>query len=277
MSDNNKQGESRKLKTEAQLGRRKKRKGMCLADRPCLEPNAAGIDIGAREIFVAVPPDREECPVRVFNTFTEDLHAMAGWLKACGVTTVAMESTGVYWIPLYDILEAHGIRPCLTNARHMKNVPGRRTDWHECQWLQYLHSVGLLRAAFRPETEVCAVRSIIRHRGDLIQMAVQHVQHMQKALTQMNLQISTRDQRHDRGDRASDCRCDFRRRARSGGIGEIARPTHQGQRGNNPEVAGGQLATGAVVRPSTVAPTLQNLSTGNRWVRSGNREAVKRV
>jgi len=189
MSDNNKQGESRKLKTEAQLGRRKKRKGMCLADRPCLEPNAAGIDIGAREIFVAVPPDREECPVRVFNTFTEDLHAMAGWLKACGVTTVAMESTGVYWIPLYDILEAHGIRPCLTNARHMKNVPGRRTDWHECQWLQYLHSVGLLRAAFRPETEVCAVRSIIRHRGDLIQMAVQHVQHMQKALTQMNLQI----------------------------------------------------------------------------------------
>ena len=100
-----------------------------------------------------------------------------------------MESTGVYWIPLYDVLEAHGVKPCLTNARHMKNVPGRRTDWHECQWLQYLHSVGLLRAAFRPEAEVCAVRAVIRHRGELVQMAVQHVQHMQKALTQMNLQI----------------------------------------------------------------------------------------
>jgi transposase len=189
MSDIKKQGKTGQPKTQAQLGRRKKQKGMCLADRPCLEPNAAGIDIGAREIFVAVPPDRAERPVRVFDTFTEDLQAMARWLKACGITTVAMESTGVYWIPLYDILEAHGIRPCLTNARHMKNVPGRRTDWHECQWLQYLHAVGLLRAAFRPAAEVCAVRAVIRHRGELVQMAVQHVQHMQKALTQMNLQI----------------------------------------------------------------------------------------
>ena len=189
MSHNKKQGKTRPPSSHAQLGRRKKQKGMCLADRPCLEPNAAGIDIGAREIFVAVPPDRDEFPVRVFDTFTEDLQAMARWLKACGITTVAMESTGVYWIPLYDILEAHGIRPCLTNARHMKNVPGRRTDWHECQWLQYLHAVGLLRAAFRPEAEVCAVRAVIRHRGELVQMAVQHVQHMQKALTQMNLQI----------------------------------------------------------------------------------------
>ena len=189
MSDNNKQGKAPKPKSKGEFRRRKKRKGMCSADRPCLEPNAAGIDIGAREIFVAVPPDRDENPVRVFPTFTEDLQAMAQWLKACGVTTVAMESTGVYWIPLYDILEAHGIKPCLTNARHMKNVPGRRTDWHECQWLQYLHSVGLLRAAFRPEAQVCAVRAIIRHRGELVQMAAQHVQHMQKSLTQMNLQI----------------------------------------------------------------------------------------
>jgi transposase len=189
MSDNKKQEKARQPKTKASFGRRKKRKGMSEADRPCLEPNAGGIDIGAREIFVAVPPERDECSVRVFDTFTEDLHTMARWLNACGVTTVAMESTGVYWIPLYDILEAHGIRPCLTNARHMKNVPGRRTDWHECQWLQYLHSVGLLRAAFRPEAAICAVRAIIRHRGELVQMAVQHVQHMQKALTQMNLQI----------------------------------------------------------------------------------------
>jgi transposase len=166
-----------------------KRKGMCLEDRPILEPNAAGIDIGAREIFVAVTPDRAEDPVQVFSTFTEDLERMAQWLVSCGVSTVAMESTGVYWIPLYDVLEKHGIRSCLVDARGMKNVPGRRTDWHECQWLQFLHSVGLLRAAFRPDGEVCAVRSLMRHRNDLVQMTNQHIQHIHKALTQMNVQI----------------------------------------------------------------------------------------
>jgi len=177
-------------KPQAGKGKRgSKRKGMCLDDRPILEPNAAGIDIGAREIFVAVPSDRDENPVRVFSTFTEDLQEMARWLVSCGITTVAMESTGVYWIPLYDVLEQHGVRPCLVNARNMKNVPGRRTDWHECQWLQFLHSVGLLRSAFRPEAEVCAVRSLTRHRDDLVQMASQHIQHMHKALTQMNVQI----------------------------------------------------------------------------------------
>lgn len=169
--------------------RSKKRKGMCQDDRPILESNAAGIDVGAREMFVAVPPDRDAHPVRVFDTFTEDLQRLADWLVACGITTVAMESTGVYWISLYDILEARGLKPCLVNARHMKNVPGRRTDWHECQWLQYLHSVGLLRSAFRPEADVCAVRVLIRHRDELVQMASQQVQHMHKALTQMNLQI----------------------------------------------------------------------------------------
>src|SRR6202163_2775541 len=162
---------------------------MCQQDRPIMESNAAGIDVGAREMFVAVPPDRDQHPVRVFDTFTEDLQQLAEWLVECGIKKGAMESTGVYWIPLYDILEEYGLKPCLVNARHMKNVPGRRTDWHECQWLQYLHSVGLLRAAFRPEGDVCAVRAIMRHRNDLVQMAVQHVQHMQKALTQMNLQI----------------------------------------------------------------------------------------
>jgi transposase len=166
-----------------------KRKGMCLEDRPILEPNAAGIDIGAREIFVAVPPDRDEHPVRVFSTFTEDLEKMAQWLASCGITTVAMESTGVYWIPLYDVVEKHGVKACLVDARGMKNVPGRRTDWHECQWLQFLHSVGLLRAAFRPEGDVCAVRSMMRHRTELVEMTSQHIQHMHKALTQMNVQI----------------------------------------------------------------------------------------
>jgi len=169
--------------------RQRRRKGMCLADRPVLEQDAAGVDVGAREMFVAVPPDRDTQPVRVFDTFTEDLQRLADWLFACGIRTVAMESTGVYWIPLYDILEQRGLKPCLVNARHMKNVPGRRTDWHECQWIQYLHSVGLLRAAFRPEAIVCAVRVLMRHRDELVQIASQHVQHIHKALTQMNLQI----------------------------------------------------------------------------------------
>jgi len=169
--------------------RRRRNKGMCLEDRPVLEPNAAGIDVGAREMFVAVPPGRDKNPVRVFATFTEDLDRLADWLLQCGVTTVALESTGVYWISLYEILEQRGIRPCLVNARHMKNVPGRRTDWHECQWLQFLHSVGLLRASFRPEENICAVRTVLRHRAELVMAASQHVQHMHKALTQMNLQI----------------------------------------------------------------------------------------
>src|ERR1700724_4188070 len=100
-----------------------------------------------------------------------------------------MESTGVYWIPLYDVVEKHGVKPCLVDAHGMKNVPGRRTDWHECQWIQFLHPVGLLRTAFRPDGEVCAVRSLMRHRNGLVEMASQHVQHMQKALTQMNVQF----------------------------------------------------------------------------------------
>jgi hypothetical protein len=169
--------------------RGRKRKGMCLEDRPILGGNAAGIDIGAREIYVAVPPDRDAHPVRVFSTFTEDLEEMAQWLVSCGVATVAMESTGVFWIPPYDVLERHGVKPCLVDARGMKNVPGRRTDWHECQWLQFRHSVGLLRAAFRPDRDVCAVRSLMRHRSNLVEMTSQHIQHMHKALTPMNVRI----------------------------------------------------------------------------------------
>jgi len=158
-------------------------------DNPVFQPNAAGIDIGAREIYVAVPADRDDDFVRKCATFTGDLHQMAEWLVRCGITTVAMESTGVYWIPVYDVVEQHGIQPCLVNPRNMKNVPGKRTDFHECQWIQHLHSLGLLHSAFRPDGEVCAVRSLMRHRNDLVEMASQHVQHMQKALTQMNVQF----------------------------------------------------------------------------------------
>src|SRR5436190_8546583 len=162
---------------------------MTFEERPILEANACGIDVGARQMYVAVPPDRDDEPVRVFDAFTEDLERLADWLVSCEVTTVAMESTGVYWIPVYEILERRGLKPQLVDARHMKNVPGRRTDWQECQWLQYLHSVGLLRSAFRPGDAVCSIRALMRHRTDLTAMAAQHIQHMQKALTQMNIQI----------------------------------------------------------------------------------------
>ena len=119
---------------------------------PYLNPNAAGVDIGATEIYIAVPADRDGQPVRHFSTFTEDLHAAAAWLKACNIETVAMESTGVYWIPLFQILEAQGFTVFLVNAHHVKNVPGRKSDVSDCQWLQYLHSVGLLRGLFSTQT-----------------------------------------------------------------------------------------------------------------------------
>ena len=154
-----------------------------------LEPDAAGIDIAATEVYVAVPTDRDPEPIRCFSTFTDDLHRLADWLRACNVQSVAMESTGVFWIPLFQILEDRGFRVCLVNARHVKNVPGRKTDVSDCQWLQYLHSVGLLRASHRPAQTICAVRSIWRHRESLVQMAAAHIQHMQKALDQMNLQL----------------------------------------------------------------------------------------
>jgi transposase len=156
---------------------------------PLLNPDAAGIDIGATEIYVAVPADRDAEPVRMFATFTQDLNELADWLQQCRVRTVAMESTGVYWIPLMQILEIRGLEVYLVNAKHVKNVPGRRTDVSDCQWLQYLHSVGLLRASFRPAQDICAVRSLLRHRASLVDMAICHVQHMQKALDQMNLQL----------------------------------------------------------------------------------------
>jgi transposase len=156
---------------------------------PVLHPHAAGIDVGAREIYVAGPPGSDPRPVRAFATFTDDLHALRDWLKACGVTTVAMESTGVYWIPLFQILEAAGIEVCLVNARHCKNLPGRKTDVQDCQWLQYLHRVGLLRGSFRPPETVCAVRSLLRHRDGLVRAAATCVHRLHKTLTQMNVQL----------------------------------------------------------------------------------------
>jgi Transposase len=153
------------------------------------KPDAAGADIGATEIYIAVPPERVENNVRCFGTFTADLRALVQWLKDCAVTSVAMESTGVYWIPLYELLEQEGFEVYLVNARHVKNVPGRKSDVQDCQWLQYLHSVGLLRASYRPVQEICAMRTISRYRDNLSRFGVQHLKHMQAALDQMNVRL----------------------------------------------------------------------------------------
>lgn len=171
------------------MAKAKKAKRKLERNLPVMRPNAGGIDIGATEIFVAVPADRDTETVRSFPTFTQDLHTLADWLQQCRVDTVAMESTSVYWIPLFQILEARGIEVHLVNAQHVHHVPGRKSDVLDCQWLQYLHSVGLLRASFRPEQAICEIRSLMRHRENLVQMACVHVQHMQKSLDQMNLQI----------------------------------------------------------------------------------------
>lgn len=153
------------------------------------EPNAAGIDLGAEEIWVAVAAEGDQNSVRRFEAFTQDLKAIVQWLVDCGVQSVAMEATGVYWIPLYQLLEDAGLKVCLVNARHVKNVPGRKSDVRDCQWLQYLHSVGLLLGSFRPAQTICATRSIYRYRQNLLSLAAQHVQHMQAALEQMNIKL----------------------------------------------------------------------------------------
>src|SRR6266567_3801167 len=157
---------------------------------PILHPHAAGIDVGAEEHWVCVPADRDAQPVQKFSAFTCDLHRLADWLTACRVTTVAMESTGVYWIPLFQILEARGFEVALVNARHVKNVPGRpKTDRFDCRWLQKLHSYGLLAPSFRPPEDICQLRSLLRHRENVIRMTVKHIQHMHKSLDQMNLHL----------------------------------------------------------------------------------------
>jgi transposase len=160
-----------------------------LRERPVVCPDAAGIDLGATVHFVAVAPERDAQPVRNFGTDTASLQALADWLIACRITTVAMEATGVYWVPLFQVLEDRGLQVCLVNARHVKNVPGRKTDVLDCQWLQYLHAVGLLNASFRPPAAVCAVRSLVRHRESLVRTGCEHLLRVQKALDQMNVQL----------------------------------------------------------------------------------------
>jgi len=157
-----------------------------------IHSNAAGIDIGADTHFVAVPPGRdpEGKDVRSFPTFTADLYALANWLKGCGIDKVAMESTGVYWIPLFEVLESQGFEVLLVNPKHFKNVPGRKTDVLDCQWLQQLHTFGLLQGSFRPDAQICELRAYLRQRATLISDAARYIQHMQKAMEQMNIKLT---------------------------------------------------------------------------------------
>lgn len=154
-----------------------------------INPHAAGIDIGATHHVVAVAPDHDPTPVRTFCTFSGDLHTLADWLQAVGITSVAMESTGVYWIPVFEILEGRGFEVVLVNPRDVKQVPGRKTDVNDAQWLQQLHQYGLLRGSFRPREAIAQLRAYLRLRERLIEYAAAHIQHMQKALMQMNLQL----------------------------------------------------------------------------------------
>jgi transposase len=177
-------------KNPKKVNKKSRKTKKSLADRKLemINPNAAGIDVASEEMWVCVPADRAEDNVRKFGAFTCDLYEIADWLKDCGVTSVAMESTGIYWIPLYQVLEEREFEVCLVNARQMKNVSGRpKTDRLDCTWIQRLHSYGLLMPSFRPDDEICQLRSLLRHRDALIRSAAREIQHMQKALHQMNL------------------------------------------------------------------------------------------
>jgi transposase len=165
----------------------KSRQNRSLLER--INPDTAGIDLGSAAHFVAVPTDRDPNPVQSFQTFTSDLHRLADWLAACGIRSVVMEATGVYWIPVFEILEARGFHVMLVNAQHVKNVPGRKSDVRDCEWLRDLHSVGLLRGSFRPADSIVALRGYMRHRDTLVKSMSTVVQRMQKALTQMNVQL----------------------------------------------------------------------------------------
>jgi transposase len=177
-------------------GNRKQRKDLqrrLLSDQPGLDvvhANAAGIDIGNESHFVAVPPAKDAEPVREFGSWTADLERMAAWLKSCGIETVAMQSTGVYWFAVYDVLEKHGLKIFLVNARHTRNLPGRKSDVQESQWLMKLHTYGLLRNSFRPPEEIRPIRAVWRLRDRHVHDAARSVQHMQKALTSMNVHLA---------------------------------------------------------------------------------------
>lgn len=177
------------MQKKIKKSKNQKKKVSVEQDWPLMNANAAGVDLGSREHWVAVPSGRDPQPVRGFGTFTSDLEALADWLKECCITSVAMEATGVYWIPLFQLLERRGFAVLLVNARQIKNVSGRKSDVLDCQWIQRLHAYGLLGGSFRPADAYCVVRSYLRYRDELVAARSTQTQHMQKALQQMNLQL----------------------------------------------------------------------------------------
>jgi transposase len=178
------------MKSKTSKSQKRKQKITIEQGWETVNPHAAGIDIGAKEHFACVPPGSAPNRVRSFGTFTADLEALADWMQECGVTTVAMEATGVYWIPVFQILERRGLQVLLANARQTKNVAGRKTDVQDCQWIQRLHTYGLLQGSFRPADAYCVVRTYLRYRDELVSARSTQCQHMQKALQQMNLQLT---------------------------------------------------------------------------------------
>ena len=177
------------MKNKRDIARKKKQKVTLNPDWEPLNPDAAGIDIGSREHWACVPPERQAQNVRKFGTFTADLDALADWFCQCGVKTVALEATGVYWIPVFQILERRGLEVVLVNPRQTKNVAGRKSDVQDCQWIQRLHTYGLLASSFRPRDPYCVLRTCLRYRDELVSARATQCQHMQKALQAMNVQL----------------------------------------------------------------------------------------
>ena len=189
---------------------------------PIVHRHAAGIDIGATFHVVAVPADADEEPVRKFNSFTGNLHELAEWLQRVGITTVAMESTGIYWIPVYEILESRGLEVVLVKARDAKTVPGRKTDVNDAKWIQRLHEHGLLRASFRPHESIVALRTYLRHRERMVEFSASHIEHMRKSADADEPSAASCRQRYHRNDRNEDHPGDCGRDTEPGDSGQVS-------------------------------------------------------
>lgn len=238
---------------------------------PIIHPFAAGIDLGSRFHVAAVSPELCDEPVQTFQAFTSDLERMASWLVATGTKTVVMESTGVYWVAAFEVLESHGLEVILANAREARAVPGRKSDVNDAQWLQRLHACGLLRASFRPGRDIAELRSYLRAREKHTDYAAAHIQHMQKALTFMNIQLhhviatitGVTGMRIIRAIVAGERNPDT--------LAAIARCALQGKHGNHPQCPSRQLPARACIRPKAGACPLRFLPAVYRRVRRGNR------
>jgi len=238
--------------TNGKLNRKQRKeltRRLCAED-PGLEivhRNAAGIDVGNQSHYVAVRPGSDPQPVREFGSWTADLHRMADWLESLGVKQVVMQSTGVYWIAVYDILQARGLAVCLTNARDTENLPGRKTDVQESQWLLKLHTYGLLRNSFRPPEQIRALRTLWRLRDRHVRDAGREIQHMQKALTTMNVQLANTISDVSGVTGQAIIRGDFAGSAGPSAVGGVAALQHPGQQASHRAQSGGELAGRRIV------------------------------